>query len=258
MFSTALMVACGLSLALDAPIPAMLAAVSAVITQCVQLGWLRRTRHSVAKACTALESAAQGNLDSRILHIRGHGDIGRMLRNINRVFDLTEVFTKEANAAMAMTAEGRYFRHIMIDGLVGEFADHASTINRAQASMANMSRDFVVEATGVGQTIKHASQSVAVTATQLEATAKQMSMTANRTSNQSEVVAAAAADASVSVDSVAAAAGQVAEAIRDVARRIHQSAEMAQDTVRAATETDIAINSLADAARRIGDVVKLI
>ncbi len=220
--------------------------------------FINRARTSVHRACGVLAEAGGGRLDARVIGIREGGTLGRLDKSINRLLDLTEVFTKEADAAMALTSEGRYFRHILTDGMVGEFADHARLINRALSEMELRAKTFTSEATSVGDNIKHVTGVVAATATELEATARQMSDIANQTSDTSTRVAAAAEDASSHVETVAAAAEQVAAGIREVAARIQHSAEMAQETVRVATETDAAINGLNQAAQKIGEVVNLI
>ncbi|CAA7612431.1 methyl-accepting chemotaxis protein [Magnetospirillum sp. SS-4] len=217
-----------------------------------------RARTSIYRACSVLGEAASGRLDVRVIGITEGGVLGQLDRSVNRVLDLTEVFTKEADAAMAMTSEGRYFRHILTEGMVGEFADHARLINKALTEMEARSNAFTTEATGVGDNIKHVTQVVAATATELEATARQMSEIASQTSDTSNRVAGAAEDASIHVETVAAAAEQVSSGIREVAQRIQASASMAQETVRVTVQTDEAINGLNQAAQKIGEVVSLI
>jgi methyl-accepting chemotaxis protein len=220
--------------------------------------YVNKSGTNIKRAAGVLQEASGGRLDARIVGITEAGVLGGLDRNINRLLDLTEVFTKEADAAMAMTSEGRYFRHILTEGMVGEFSDHARLINRALTTMEGRAKEFVAEATGVGTTIKHVCQAVASTATELEATAQQMSGIAQQTSSQSQTVARAAEDASISTESVAASAEQVSAGIREVAGRIQESAHMAQDTARVASETDTAIQSLLEAATKIGEVVNLI
>ena len=220
--------------------------------------FINKAGANVKRASGVLQQAAQGRLDARVVGITEGGVLADLDRSINRLLDLTEAFTKEADAAMALTSEGRYFRHILTEGLVGEFSDHAGLINQALTTMESRAKDFVNEATGVGDTIKHVSQAVASTATELEATAQQMSGIAQQTSSQSQTVARAAEDASISTEAVAAAAEQVSAGIREVAGRIQDSAHMAQDTARVASETDQAIQSLLEAATKIGEVVNLI
>ena len=239
------------------PLALALSALS-LMASAVALWMALRTRACVHRACRVLGQAAGGRLDTRVIGIAEKGVLGELDHAINRLLDLTEAFTKEADAAMAMTARGRYFRHILVEGLVGEFSDHARLINMALSGMAEKSKAFALEATGVGDTIKHMSQAVAATATELEVTAQQMRDIANQTSEQSATVAHAANDASAHVESVASAAEQVSAGIREVAQRIQASAGMAQETVAVTMQTDRAIQGLADAAQKIGAVVKLI
>jgi len=222
------------------------------------LFFLLRVNSGIRRASVVMSAAAAGRLDSRIIGLTEGGAMGQLERSVNRLLDLTEVFTKEADAAMAKTAEGRYFRRILQEGMVGEFNDHASLINAALAAMGRKTADFATEATGIGGTIKDMSQAVAATATELEATAQQMSSIALQTSAQSHTVAGAANDASAHVGSVATAAEQVSAGIRDVAQRIQHSADMASETVRVTARTDDAIRVLAEAADRIGQVISLI
>ncbi len=243
-----------LDFALGAAICAGLAACAGLVT----LWLVHRTRVTIHRATAVLGQAAQGRLDARVTHIVEGGALGRLDHAINRLLDLTEAFTKEADAAMEKTAEGRYFRHILLDGMVGEFAEHSRLINGALSGMAQKTQIFAREATGVGNSIKHMSQAVAATATQLEATAQQMSSIASQTSAQSNTVARAATEAWSSVESVAHAAEEVSAGIRDVALRTQHSADMARKTVGMASHTDGAIQSLSEAADRIGEVVKLI
>ena len=254
----ALAVIAAIAVAFGATGVALVALPPLVALSLAQVRWLSRARSSIDKAVAALDAAANGNLDRRVLGIRGHGRIGRMLHHINRLLDLTEAFTKEADAAMALTAEGRYFRKILTDGMVGEFAEHAAVINRAQEAMAKKSSDFTAEATQIGNAIKVTAQSVTSTATEMEATARQMSAIANQTSVQSATVSRAATDASANVETAAQAVEKVAEGIHQVAERVHSSAEVAQRTARDAGETDQAIQGLAVAAQKIGEVVGLI
>ncbi|PKU25417.1 methyl-accepting chemotaxis protein [Telmatospirillum siberiense] len=223
-----------------------------------QMRWLRRANGFINKALVAVEAAAKGNLDRRILGVPRHGDLARMLHNINHLLDLTEAFTKEADAAMSYTAEGRYFRHILTDGLSGEFAEHAQVINRAQASMEAKSQAFATEAGNIGTSIKTVSGVVAATATEMEATARQMSAIASDTSHQSATVARAAGQASEDVERVARAIEGVAAGIHEVAAQIKQSAVTANRTAGAANDTEMAIAELAAAAQKIGEVITLI
>lgn len=106
-----------------------------------QIRLTARTRRNIDKACAVLAAARAGDLDQRATRVDDGGEMAKLLRDLNGCLDLTEAFAKEADAAMAMAAEGRYFRLILTDGLVGTFRKHAATINKAQAEMARKHRE---------------------------------------------------------------------------------------------------------------------
>lgn len=110
-----------------------------------------------------LDAAARGQLDARLVGGSEGGSLGRLKHGVNRLLDLTEAFTKEADAAMEKCAEGLYFRHILTDGLVGDFSRHARLINEALAGMQEKSRGFATEAAAVGRSVRAGARAVAVT-----------------------------------------------------------------------------------------------
>ncbi len=231
---------------------------AAAIMAAVAVLFANKTRARIGRVGDVLGQAASGRLDARVTGLGEDDALGGFGREVNRLLDLTEAFTKEADAAMRKAGEGRYFRHILVDGLVGEFSAHARLINQALDGMETRTGKFTAEATGIGNSIRHVSQAVSATATELEATARQMSAIAGQTSAQSATVALAAEGASSHVGAVAQAAEEVSAGIRDVAQRIQRSAAMARETVRVAARTDEAIHDLSEAADRIGEVVNLI
>jgi methyl-accepting chemotaxis protein len=119
-----------------APLAAVVAGLAAW-----QVRLTARTKRNIDKACVVLAAARAGDLDPRATRIDDGGEIAKMLRDLNGCLDLTEAFSKEADAAMAMAANGRYFRLILTDGLVGAFREHAATINKAQLEMARKHRE---------------------------------------------------------------------------------------------------------------------
>ncbi|MEM6617272.1 MAG: methyl-accepting chemotaxis protein [Pseudomonadota bacterium] len=81
---------------------------------------------------------------------------------------------------------------------------------------------------------------------------------ADRTANQSSAVAASSDEASKNVNTVAASAEQLSASVNEISRQVGESAAMSSRAVTSADETTCRIQSLADAANRIGDVVSLI
>jgi len=107
-------------------------------------------------------------------------------------------------------------------------------------------------------TVKKVVGVVSASASSMQATAESMTTTAEHTSTRSTAVAAASEQASSNVQTVATAAEQLSASIVEIGRQVEQSATMARHAVDEADSTNGAVEGLAEAAQKIGDVVKLI
>jgi methyl-accepting chemotaxis protein len=99
---------------------------------------------------------------------------------------------------------------------------------------------------------------LAVSAAELEGTARSMSSTAERTNQQAATVTTAAEEAGVGVQTVATAAEQLSSSIREIGRQVAHSTRITGQAVEDARRTDGIVRALADSAQKIGDVVGLI
>ncbi len=101
-------------------------------------------------------------------------------------------------------------------------------------------------------------QSLGTAVEHLREGARRMAGTAEEGSGRSARVAAASGEASANVGRVASAAGQLSASVGQVGARMNESARIAGRAVEEATRTNAMVEGLAEAARRIGDVVSLI
>jgi methyl-accepting chemotaxis protein len=99
---------------------------------------------------------------------------------------------------------------------------------------------------------------LASAATEMQTTAQSMSATAEETSRQATAVAAASEEASTNVQTVATAAEQLSSSVSEISRQVAESARISGQAVDDANRTNAQVKALADAAQKIGDVVKLI
>ena len=99
---------------------------------------------------------------------------------------------------------------------------------------------------------------VAAASQQLRSTAQTMAGCSGQASQQSTTVAAAAEQASSNVQAVAAAIEELSASVREIGEHVAQSGQVVARAVDQATQSNEQMHSLAEAARRIGDVVKLI
>jgi methyl-accepting chemotaxis protein len=122
------------------------------------------------------------------------------------------------------------------------------TVMTAQARMAD-----AFEAS-VGKVAR----SVAQAAEDMRGTAEALSEVASDTGKRAVAVAAATEQASTNVQTVAASAEELAASVQEISRQVAESTAIASRAAEEAEATDGTVKGLAEAAARIGDVVRLI
>lgn len=106
--------------------------------------------------------------------------------------------------------------------------------------------------------VRGVAQRVSSAAAQLESTAQSMSANAEQAVQQSSIVAAASEESSTNVQVAAAAAEELSVSIREISRQIGESGEITMRAANDANTINATVQSLAQAAERIGRVVELI
>ena len=97
--------------------------------------WIRRA----ALVCRA---AAAGDLEQRLLRIDAGGDLGELLHAINHLLDMTDAFVREATASLEFASEGKFFRRVLLAGMLGSFRRAANSINAATSQMDSKTREL--------------------------------------------------------------------------------------------------------------------
>jgi methyl-accepting chemotaxis protein len=92
----------------------------------------------------------------------------------------------------------------------------------------------------------------------MRTTSDGMSATAERTNGQVKSVASASDEASSNVQTVAAASEELSASIAEISRQVSHAATIAGRAVDETKQTDGTVQGLAEAATRIGEVVKMI
>jgi methyl-accepting chemotaxis protein len=120
-----------------------------------------------------------------------------------------------------------------------------------KAALNNLADEFESTVKGIVETVSSA-------ANELQATAQSMAGTADATSSRTTAVAAASEEASSNVQTVAAATEELSASVSEIGRQVDESSKIARGAVQEAERTNTQMHELAEAAQRIGDVVKLI
>ena len=108
------------------------------------------------------------------------------------------------------------------------------------------------------ETINGALGALATASNELSTTAQSMTGTATATSRQAQAVSTASERASSNVQMVAQAAEQLSGSTAEIGQQVSRSTQITDKAVDEAGRTDAQMQSLAETAQKIGDVVKLI
>src|SRR5579883_375844 len=180
---------------------------------------------------------------------------------------ITEAMRKVAGGDLAGDVPFRTRRDEVgqLAGALAVFKENAQTkehmeTQRRDAEMRNGERQRAVEGaiaafgTSVGGTLGALTSS----AQAMRETSQAMSVAAGEAGRRAGAVATAAEQASTNVTTVAAASEELTQSIGEIGHQVTHAADISRDAVQAAHVTTGAVESLAAAADRIGEVVKLI
>lgn len=158
---------------------------------------------------------------------------------------------KEEMGSMARTLEN--FRLALIRA--EEMRTEQQQAQEQQNARARTIADLV---TKFDKVITEVVGGVNSSSTQLQSTAQTMTQTADEMSQQATTVAAASEQASSSVQTVASAAEELSASIGEISNRVSESMRVVGDAVSEANNTNERVKHLAEAARKVGDVITLI
>jgi methyl-accepting chemotaxis protein len=234
----------------------LLVAVGALITAGFKLS--SRVQDQMAEASQVAMDLAGGNLETRISNIREQGEFGELLHSLNEAFDRFDTYIRESSAAMKSIQEGRYYRKILMAGMVGEFERGAKMINKASDETAIRIDQFEQITDRFSQRTDELLGKFSSASTTLQTTADDLQKGSQRTTELATTVAAGAEEASANVETVAASAEEMTSSINEISEQVNHSSQIADDAVEMAGKTNDTIRSLSAAANQIGDIVQLI
>jgi methyl-accepting chemotaxis protein len=79
--------------------------------------------------------AARGNLEARLLHCDQSEQLREVARSVNHLLDMTDAFLREVGAALDHASQGKYFRRVLLRGMLGTFRHKSQLINQAMKKM---------------------------------------------------------------------------------------------------------------------------
>ncbi|MGA2998482.1 methyl-accepting chemotaxis protein [Bradyrhizobium sp.] len=192
----------------------------------------------------------------------GVGGLSRPITNLKVVMErlavadfhvtVPEMDRRDEIGQMARAVEVFKTNGIEIERLKGQQA--AMEEHAVQQRRRDMERLATAFHDSVGEII----QNVSSAAARMECSANSLTITAEKTAARSSVVAQAADAASLNVRSVAVSAEDMASTVQDISARVKESATIAGQAATQAQQINSGVETLSEAATRIGDVIEVI
>lgn len=216
----------------------------------------------ITAICTA---AANGNLEERVLGCQNHPTFAPLGNAINSMLDVTDAFVREAGASLDYASQGKFFRRFMLRGMPGTFYNGAQLINAASDDMARRGEELVKAeanrlklADDFERTVQGVINTVIDSAGNMKVTAENLAQGAEQSTDQVNAVAAASEQTSANVRSVAAAVEELTSSVGEITRQVTESSNVTAHAVTETKKTNIIVDELSLASRKIGNVAKVI
>jgi methyl-accepting chemotaxis protein len=192
-----------------------------------------RTLLVIADVC---KRAAAGDLEARLPELGDSPGSDECRAALNAMLDMSDAFVREAGAASAAAAEGRFHRHILTRGLRGAFREAAEQISTSIAAMSSSS-DRLAEAGAARVALADELENAVLRVSEQVATAAtQMGASANGLADFARAAVTEAERGLETVTSLRTAAGQILTAV-DLINQVAKQTRM------------LALNATIEAAR---------
>ena len=219
-------------------------------------------KEAFEKIKNVCQAAEQGDLESRITHNEGFGDLVSGFNAINNLLDLVDAFVRESGASLEHACEHKYYRSFMERGKKGSFRRGAKVINQARLQMEagekRVADERRVLADQFEEKISGVVNAFSASVGELETTAEHMKNTARQTHDESVAVSTSANEATSNVNAVAAATEELSTSVGAILEQVNSSAETTKSAVAEVENASAAVQGLATSANEIDKVVELI
>ncbi|MCC0024701.1 MAG: methyl-accepting chemotaxis protein [Hyphomicrobiaceae bacterium] len=215
-------------------------------------------KSAIQKALKVCAAVSQGDFEARVIGISEKGDAGELLHAVNRMIDRCDAYVRETRASLEYVAANKYFRKISERGMLGAFGEASRTINVAMESMEGRVSAFSGVVSKFEEEMGQVVSSVTDAAGGLQTSATNMGESSSSTTQQSMAVSSAAEQASASVSSVAAATEEMTNSVSEISEQVNRASQVTGAAVQEVRQANEDVRGLADASRKIGEVVALI
>ncbi len=223
-------------------------------------GWwaLGRVSTSLANTKTICLRAARGDLEARIVGITEGGEIGALENAVNKLLDIADASLRETSTSLTHVADGKYYRRVIEQGLLGAYRRSAAITNHANKTMQDQSIEFERLTDEFEVSVKGIATSVGASASQLASTADGLLKTATESSRNTSAIEISAEETSQNVDAVASATEELSAAATEVSAQIALSKGVADEATQVIVTTQESFKELELATDSISEIVNAI
>lgn len=218
-------------------------------------------RALLKRAAAVLQAAAEGDLEQRILHVEGEGDVQTIVHAINGLLDRVDAFVRESQAALEHASEGKYYRRVLPQGMLGSFRRAVNVINAATERMAEHKKQLDEDDAArlaLAERVEHTAIELVAAADELRSTTRNISSTAAAVADRCSVVSTTTRQFTSQIREMAAATQGLAANAGEVSVQVNEACGLAGTAVEEAARTQAVVVGLAESSRQIGAVTKLI
>jgi methyl-accepting chemotaxis protein len=207
-----------------------IAMVILLVTVAISIFTARSITRPLSAITNCMQKLADGDLEVEIPARNRKDEIGEMSETV-------EVFKANAIEQKRLEKEQQEIRH--------------------QAE-ATKKQDMHRLATSFEESVKSIVDKVSAAVGNMQTNAQQMSKRAHDASEKSSTVVSASEVTSANVQTVASASEELSGSIQEISRQVSDSTRITSEAVEQVETTNREVEGLSEAARKIGDVIKLI
>jgi len=220
--------------------------------------YLARVKKSIKIMRKMLSEWSAGDLEERITNITEVGEMSEILWDLNEFIDVVDSFVRESTASMLAVADEKYYRKIMVIGMVGAFNKGAISINEAvelarkkAVIIANAVDDLDKNVGVILDDVKSASDTVNKSCHDL------VSLSQDSLA-KTETVSADSVQAQNNVDSVAASSNELSAAVSEISRKVVESSAVVHEAMQKANDTSQKMQHLRVLSQEVNNITSLI
>ncbi|HLO75407.1 MAG TPA: methyl-accepting chemotaxis protein [Magnetospirillum sp.] len=201
-----------------------------VLTTTLAVAGMVIVRRPLARTLAVIERLARGDYTVEVIDINRRDEIGQVNRAL-KIFQGNLLRVKNLEEERRLADEKAKAAH--------------------QEEMRQLADTFEAALSGISNAVNNG-------ANQLQSNASTLTDIADTTSSEAQFASQASEQANINVQSVASAVTELVASVEEISRQIHSSADIAGEAVNKVDHTNLAVEKMMDAARRIGDVTGFI